>query len=193
MKKTPSVFLRNFDTETQQFSNSFQEPNPVADWVFQGEGVATRKYDGTCCMVKDGVLYKRREVKKGKPIPMGFIFADFDQKTGKSFGWLPVSKDDPQDKYHILAFESSIFPFEDGTYELLGEKIQGNPEKVKGYVLIKHSDAEKMYPERTFEGLKSFIQNNDIEGLVFHHEDGRMAKITHEHFGLDRFHNKGIK
>ena len=27
------------------------------EWVLNGEGIATRKYDGTACMVRSGVLY----------------------------------------------------------------------------------------------------------------------------------------
>jgi hypothetical protein len=35
--------------------------------VLDGEGVATRKYDGTSCLVSAAKLFKRYEVKKGRP------------------------------------------------------------------------------------------------------------------------------
>lgn len=35
-----------------------------------------------------------------------------------------------------------------------------------------------------FEGIKGFLAENVIEGLVWHHPDGRMAKIKRRDFGL---------
>lgn len=160
------------------------EVNGGCEWVLNGEGIATRKYDGTCCKIEDGMLYKRREVKPGKQIPSGFIAEDYDKITGKTFGWLPVSKDNPEDKYHIIAYNK---PMEDGTYELLGEKIQGNPEHIEGHILFKHSNAEKYENcPRSYNGLKEWLSDKDIEGIVFHHPDGRMAKIKKRDFGMGR-------
>jgi N-acetylneuraminate synthase len=39
-----------------------------AEWVLAGEGFAARKFDGTCCMARDGRLFKRYDVKKGRTI-----------------------------------------------------------------------------------------------------------------------------
>jgi hypothetical protein len=127
MKKTPTIFKRN----PENMKLLLNEQNHKCDWVFNGEGIATRKYDGTCCLVRDGILYKRKELKQGDKEPQGFELADFDDETGKTVGWVPVSKDDPADKYHNLAFDSQ-FHLKDGTYELLGDKVQGNPEKASG-------------------------------------------------------------
>ena len=59
MKKIPTMFLRDWNGDRSRVT---REPNPACRWVFDGEGVATRKYDGACCMVHDGKLYKRREL-----------------------------------------------------------------------------------------------------------------------------------
>ena len=40
-----------------------------AEGVAAGDGVATRKHDATCCMWRDGKLWKRHELKAGKPAP----------------------------------------------------------------------------------------------------------------------------
>jgi hypothetical protein len=39
---------------------------------------------------------------------------------------------------------------------------------------------------RSFEALKKYLELNDMEGIVFHHPDGRMAKIRKTDFGIKR-------
>jgi hypothetical protein len=39
---------------------------------------------------------------------------------------------------------------------------------------------------RDFDGLRAFLDDWMHEGLVFHHEDGRMAKIRRVDFGFPR-------
>jgi hypothetical protein len=181
VKKTLSLFQRNYETDRLVRN----EVVPGAEWVIAGEGIATRKYDGTCCMIKDGKLFKRYEAKKQPPAD--FIPAqDQDTVTGHWVGWRPCYRDDPNDKYHWEAFD--VFKDKaEGTYELLGPKIQGNPEKMSNHVLLKHSDAEVLAdcPE-DFDGLKLYLKHRDIEGVVWHHQDGRMVKIKKRDFGFRR-------
>jgi len=186
MKKIPTIFKRN----QENMKELLNEPHPDCDWVFKGEGTATRKYDGTCCLVKEGKLYKRREIKKGKPIPEEFEMADHDEVTGKTVGWMPVT-DSAEDVWHREAFTGKEL---DGTYELCGPKIQKNPENFhihvifsRSHVLISHNTAQ-IFPsvERTFDGIKTFLAGVDTEGIVFHHPDGRMAKIKKRDYGQTR-------
>jgi hypothetical protein len=181
MKKIPTIFKR--DPNNPKLIT--QEPHPECHWVFLGEGAATRKYDGTCCLIEQNrKLYKRREIKPRQHTPNGFFLADYDQNTDTKIGWVPVSPDNKEDKWHLASFHP---PYADGTYELVGPKIQGNPENYATHTLIAHADAET-YPNvpRTFDGLKEWLKNKDIEGLVFHHPDGRMAKIKKRDFQLPR-------
>lgn len=180
MKKVISLFQRNYDGDRLVRD----EVVPGAEWVLAGEGVATRKYDGTCCMIRDGKLYKRYEVKKGKTPPPDFEAAtEVDPNTGKQQGWVPVT-DNPQDKWHREAF--SQYVWEDGTYELCGPKVQGNPEKLYHHTLYRHGQLNLPDCPRDFEGLKRFFQEHDIEGVVWHHPDGRMVKIKGKDFGIKR-------
>lgn len=180
MKKIPTIFKR----DTENMSIVINEHHPDCEWVFNGEGVATKKYDGTCCLVKDGKLWRRRELKKGKAHPDGFVLADYDSATGKSVGWIPVGEENA-DRWHLDAFGDGNFL--DGTYELCGPKVQGNPEGFETHVLIPHAGAMRYENvPRDFDGLRDFLKPLDIEGLVFHHHDGRMAKIKKRDFGLDR-------
>jgi len=185
MKKIISLFMRNFDTDRLVRN----EVTLGAEWVIKGEGVATRKWDGTCCLIKDGKLYKRYEVKKGKTPPINFDPAcPIDLITGKQQGWLPVG-DGPEDKWHREAFLGKPL-FEDdqsdGTYELCGPKVQGNPEHLLAHCLFPHGKYLLPNVPRTFEEIKEGLKNLDIEGIVWHHEDGRMVKIKAKDFGIKR-------
>lgn len=186
MEKIISLFQRNYDGDLLVRN----EVTPGAEWVIAGEGRPTTKLDGTCCLVRDGVLFKRYEVKKGGNPPPNFEPAcEIDPVTGKQQGWLPVG-DGPEDKWHREAREN--YPnVADGTYELIGEKIQGGIEKVGGHHLIRHgliSDEVSGAP-RNFKGLKDFFESGNgryVEGIVWHHPDGRMVKIKAKDFGFKR-------
>lgn len=189
MKKIPTIFQRDWHGDR---SRVVDQPHPDCAWVFAGEGHATQKLDGTCCMVRDGALFRRRELKVGQPAPAGFVAEGTDSETGKTVGWMPVS-DVPEDALHREAFAKlqavSIFgPIPDGTYELVGPKVQGNPEQRPSHMLERHALAPLFSPPppRTFDGLREWMAGQDIEGIVFHHPDGRMAKIKLRDFGLKR-------
>jgi|HubBroStandDraft_6_1064221.scaffolds.fasta_scaffold733987_2 hypothetical protein len=184
MKKIPTIFERDWDGDR---SRVLPIPVAEADWVFAGEGVATRKYDGTACLIRDGQMFKRHEVREGKTSPEGFEVADHDGETGKTVGWVPVG-DGPEDRWHREGLANS-FPdgdAPDGTYELVGPKVQGNPEDYPDHVLIMHAKATPYIVPRDYDGMHDLLAAMDCEGFVFHHPDGRMAKIKKRDFGLKR-------
>jgi hypothetical protein len=184
MKKVPTVFERDWSGDRSRVIDQVHEG---CEWVLAGEGTATRKVDGTCCLIRDGKLYKRRELRDGDTVPADFEEADHDAETGKTVGWMPVG-DGPEDRYHREAWEAAGILL-DGTYELLGPKVQGNPERAKGSLLVRHGDGTAgviVDVPRSFDGLREWLVGKDIEGVVFHHRDGRMAKIKLRDFGLKR-------
>jgi uncharacterized protein DUF5565 len=178
MNKIPTIFVRDM---SRQPALVIDEWMPGTEWVRDGKGFATRKYDGTSCMVRDGKLYKRRELRQEDIAPPDFESLGTDGNTGKTVGWVPVTEG-PEDRWHREAFDTS---YPDGTYELLGPKVQGNKEQRMMHVLKNHREA-CVYPlaPRDFEGIKTFLTEKVIEGLVWHHPDGRMAKIKRRDFGL---------
>lgn len=177
MQKIISLFQRNYDGDRLVRD----EIVPGAEWVQAGEGVATHKHDGTCCLVRNGRLFKRHEVKKGKKPPENFEAASgVDANTGKQQGWVPVG-DGPEDRWHREAFADQP----DGTYELCGPKVQGNPESLESHELIAHGSVTVEAP-RTFAELRDWFTDRDIEGVVWHHPDGRMVKIKAKDFGIKR-------
>lgn len=184
MKKIVSLFQRNYDGDRLVRD----ELVPGAEWVAAGEGIATRKYDGTCCMWRDGKLWKRHELKAGKTEPAGFEAAQSpDRVTGDIPGWVPVG-DGPEDSRHRegLANYLGYASMEDGTYELCGPKVQGNPERKQVHMLIRHGCEVLEDAPRDWSGLREYLSNMDIEGIVWHHKDGRMVKIKGKDFGLKR-------
>lgn len=187
MKKIPTIFDRDWDGDR---SRILDIPHKDCAWVFAGEGIATRKIDGTSCMVRNYVLFKRRELRAGDAVPAGFEVADIDAETGKTVGWVPVG-DGPEDKFHREAW-TGCDTWRDGTYELIGPKVQGNPEKSGFHVLIRHANnlhgptAPIDGVPLTFDALRQWLSGRNIEGIVWHHPDGRMAKIKLRDFGLKR-------
>ena len=189
MKKIISLFKRDYGGNRQVYD----EVVPGAEWVISGEGIATIQYDGTCCMVRNGKLYKREDYK---PEPEGWEPAEPEpnQHTGYWPGWLPVG-DGPEDKWHREAFcltiENGVTTLEDGTYELVGPKVQGDPYGLKAHHLWRHG--EIIYRDqlvtidkapRDFNGLCQWLKGNPVEGIVWHHPDGRMVKIKRRDFGI---------
>ena len=187
MKKTISLFARNYDGDRLVRD----ELVAGAEWVANGEGVPTRKYDGTCCMVRGGKLFKRYDAKVGKTPPSGFEPAqDADPATGHWPGWLPVG-DGPDDRWHREAWDNAT-PTQgepilaDGTYELCGPKVQGNPEHYEAHTLVRHGADVIADCPSTFTALRDYFRARDIEGVVWRHKDGRMVKIKGKDFGLRR-------
>ena len=143
-------------------------------------------------MVRKGLLYKRYEVKEGRTPPTAFIAAaDPDPKTGKQPGWLPAT-DKPDDRWLMEAWRNAEGDLPDGTYELVGPKIQSNREEYPNHQLVSHNSTELRLENqredvpRDFEGLRHYLTHAGIEGIVWHHEDGRMVKIKARDFGIKR-------
>lgn len=183
MQKIPTMFVRDWDGDR---SRVLDQIVPGCEWVAEGEGNALRKYDGTCVMFDGEQWFARREVKEGKEPPPNFRPVEHDHKTLRAIGWQPVS-DSPFAKFFYEAIDRPGAPMEPGTYELIGPKIQGNPEKKAEHWLIKHDLCEGIGNlDRSYNGIKRFLSETDWEGIVFHHPDGRMAKIKKRDFGLHR-------
>lgn len=186
MKKIISLFQRNYEGDRLVRD----EVVPGAEWVLAGEGVATRKYDGTCAMVQDGKLFKRYDAKQGKTPPDGFIAAqEPDPVTGHWPGWLPVGEG-KEDQWFRDGWANTLDIFDekvpDGTYELCGPKVQGNPEAYGFHELVPHGKSLLPEAPRTFSEIKEYLRDRDIEGIVWHHPDGRAVKIKKKDFGFKR-------
>lgn len=180
MEKIPTLFKR----DPQDMSRVLDEVNPAAAWVLAGEGVATRKYDGTCVMIdEEGRWWARREVKPGKTTPPNYVPVSTDPNTGKTMGWEPIEQS-AFAKFHAEALNAAnCMPgMPPGTYELVGPKINGNPEDAPFHILVRHAAAQRLETPHTFAGLREWLTGFEGEGIVWHHPDGRMAKLKKKDF-----------
>lgn len=103
MKKIPTLFEREF--KDHNVIKILPKVHPGMEWGLKGEGVATVKYDGSCCAIIDGEYYKRYDCKKGKIPPEGFIpCCEPDSITGHWPGWVNVDENNPSDKWFVEAY-----------------------------------------------------------------------------------------
>lgn len=74
---------------------------------------------------------------------------------------------------------------ENGTYELIGKHINANPYNLDKDVLVKHGGIILEDVPRDYEGIKQYLKNHYIEGIVFYRENGEMCKIKRSDFNLE--------
>ena len=166
---------------------------PENNWVYTEPGViATQKFDGTACLIEDGDIYKRYDViiAKGRQVPDGAIACqELDPITGHWPHWVKCRKNNPDDIHFLIAFEG-LDNLENGTYELCGPSVATrdgvNKESLNKNTLIKHGSVVLKLTDFTFESIKNYLENNDIEGIVFYGSDNKMCKIKKSNFNIKR-------
>ena len=187
MKKIPTLFEREF--KDHKVVKVLPKVHPGMEWVLKGEGIATVKYDGSCCAVIDGEYYKRYDCKKGKIPPEGFIpCCKPDSITGHWPGWVKVDENNPSDKWFLKAYSpikgNVTIYIAGGTYEAIGKHFCGNPYNMDCDKLVQHGK-EIVEVERTFEGIKKYLSEHRIEGLVFWKNGIPQCKIKRSDFGFE--------
>lgn len=190
MKKIPTLFERVY--KNHKIVDILPNVTDGMEWVLDGEGVATVKLDGSCCAIINGEFYKRYDAKKGKPIPDGAIKCqdEPDKVTGHLPCWVKVDEKNPADKWFVEAeyitsmWTNQGLQLPNGTYEAVGVHFQGNPYKLTDDHLIKHGE-NVIEVERTFEGIKQYLHDNYIEGIVFWKDGEPKCKIKRSDFGFE--------
>ena len=188
MKKIPTLFEREY-SDHKVVGIKPVLTSPDLQWVLDGEGTATMKIDGACCAIIDGKFYRRYDAKKGKKPPENAIpCCEPDPVTGHWPHWIPVVKSDPAAKWYIAAYkrseEQDIFPLTDRTYEAIGPHFNGNPYDLFYDVLIPHGRDILDVSDRSFEGIRSYLETTAIEGIVFWKDGEPKCKIKRSDFGF---------
>lgn len=199
MKKIPTLFEREF--ENHRLVRTLDKVTPGFEWVLNGEGVATVKYDGSCCAIMDGKFYVRYDAKEGRKPPEGAIpCCDPDPVTGHWPHWLEVDIQNPQKdyKWFVEAYKNTTLPIisKNATYEAIGPHFNSNPYHLNHDRLVLHGQTrldEDIFPDllgngdgkRTFEGIKRYLEETEIEGLVFWKDGEPQCKIKRRDFGFE--------
>lgn len=187
MEKIPTIFDRGDDFKVAN------RPRAGCEWVFAGEGVATEKLDGTNIRitVRSGQVVrveKRRNPSKAQK-QQGIVdgwYVDADE-YGKDDKWIFEA---------VRATDVTGWPEGEHSAEALGPSIQGNALGLTQHICVPFNLEVPSYNDvpRSFDRLREYLAVLDskfspghlAEGLVFHHPDGRRAKIKRKDFaGVD--------
>ena len=182
MKKIPTLFKREYANHKVVGI----KPNVTEgmEWVLEGKGVATLKFDGSCCAIINGEFYKRYDAKKGKKPPEGAMpCCEPDAVTGHHPHWVKVDENNPADRWFRVAFVNTP-NITDRTYEAVGPHFQGNPHNFFEDFLLPHGSCP-IDVERSFEGIKDYLSEHNIEGIVFWLDGEPMCKIKRSDFGFE--------
>lgn len=184
MRKIPTLFKREF--KNHKVVGITDEITPGCEDAFY-HGIATVKYDGSCCAIINDEFYKRYDAKKGKKPPEGAIpCCDPDPVTGHHPHWVKINPDDPADKWFVEAYRNTIWNADedrDGTYEAIGKHFNGNPYVYDRDGLIKHG-LSIVQVDRDFESIKKYLLEHNFEGLVFWLNNEPVCKIKRTDFGF---------
>jgi hypothetical protein len=171
MKKIPTIFKRDLKLKCTPVT---EEINHECQWVFDGEGIATRKVDGINVKIEpDPHSLGFMAYVRVKPNTVDYIEADYE----------PLASADKR----VIEAVSQRDALSAGIYEVYGEGIRGNPEKSDGYHMVRVDPVDNALVlhdvPRSYRGLMGYFATRDLEGIVFHHPDRiRMAKIKTKDF-----------
>jgi hypothetical protein len=185
MQKIPTLFRRD---ETFKVIDQL---NPVCSWVLAGQGIATEKLDGTNVRLTIRSGQCVRAEKRRNPTKV-------QKQLGIVDPWyVDVDPYDKSDRWigEAVAHASCLGVWPDGEHcaEVIGPKIQGNPLGLQEHVCVLFNLDPTLClgsVDRSYNGLRRTLATLDsvyspghlAEGIVFHHPDGRRAKIKRKDF-----------
>lgn len=179
MKKIPTICERDWEGNR----NRVFLDKPVVDIT---GATPTEKIDGTCCMIEGIALFKRHVIGLGKTVPENFVPVEYDGETGKTVGWVPVG-DGPDDQWHREApLPTKEGKAVQGTFELIGRKVQANPYGMPWHRLVKHGSIvlTELVGVSDIEAIGLYLVCHGIEGIVWWRDEQPMGKLKRRDLGL---------
>lgn len=187
MKKIPTLFEKEYIGKHYYVIS--QRVTPGMEWVLEGEGLATAKYDGTAVYYDGKKWYRRFDLKPGRKLPEGAIPCQDapDEETLHWPHWVPVQWTDSSDCYICEAIRTFTYNHAQvpaGTYEACGEGINGNHYGILGNTLYYHGYNVRKDVPRDYYGLREWLRTNYYEGIVFWLDGEPKCKIRRKDFGF---------
>lgn len=209
MKKIPTLFKRVFSPD-HKTKTILPEVTPGCEAVLEGRCIPTVKWDGACCAIINGEIYKRYDAKIGKDgkqkqPPEGAIPCQPapDAITGHWPHWVKCEVGNPSDKYFLEAFvnwkEHTVCSkmWIDASKrkiiscEAIGVHWQSNPYRIENDTLEIHGDdivetdcLVNAEGNITLESIRDHLSRTTIEGIVFWLDGQPLCKIKRSDFGF---------
>lgn len=183
MEKILTIFERGSDFKV------IDRVRAGCEWVFAGEGYATEKVDGTNVRLTIRAAQCVRVEKRRNP-------SKAQKRIGIVDGWyVDAAAESQDDRWMYAAVKNTDFSaWPDGEHacEAMGPKIQGNALGLEQHICVpfnlnvpRYDEIPRSYVEfqQALAELDSkFSPGHIAEGIVFHHPDGRRAKIKRKDF-----------
>jgi len=183
VEKIPTIFERGDGFKV------VNQPRSGCEWVFAGEGRATEKLDGTNVRLTIRCGNVVRVEKRRNPTKL-------QKQRGIVDGWYveadEFSKDDKWIFESVKGTNVTGWPDGEHSAEAIGPNIQGNVLGLVKNVCVPFNLEIPVYESvpRAFDALKALLETMEsrfspghlAEGIVFHHPDGRRAKIKRKDF-----------
>ena len=148
----------------------------------------TGKVDGTCSVVLNDALYKRRDIKAGREIPGTWVPTGTDDTGAHLVGFMPLESGDrwhidchvknTEKTYHmdkvnlldlnenktkLVYVEKKLSDLNGMSVEVMGPKFQGNPHHLKQQCVMRHGILEI----KSFPDLARFVDEKTQETSPF--------------------------
>lgn len=173
----------------------------------------TLKVDGTNCFISEGIIWKRRDLKSDRNVPLTWVRTGND-KDGHLIGIMPLEKGDTwhhdcyvkdsnMNKIMILDLNETHTGLEykevdtaslnGQSIEIMGPKFQKNLHGLKMHCAMRHglisiSDFPDLNEVNILQSMKDWFSNSPLgaysEGVVLHLDDGTLFKLHRHHLDM---------
>lgn len=185
MKKLPVLFMHEYAGGYRQTCINLVRLG--YEWVTKGQGVATMKIDGSACAIIDGKFYRRYDTRGAKPHKDDIPCQTKDQALPDHFPvWRPCGHEQRADKWLWAAYDRAVRDnggsLPDGTYEAIGLHFQSNKYGLSYDTLVPHGKVVLEDFPRNFDGMKQYLAEHNIEGVVFWKDGEPQCKLRKKDF-----------
>ncbi len=139
------------------------------------------RIDGWRCAIIDGHLYKYHNARKriGGRVRAGSRKAD-------CYGgwWMPVERNNPEDRWIVAAYFNTPWIKGDGEYVAVGPHFNGNPYGLDEDFLDSAYRIRVRDIPRTLDGIAQWLREHEVAGVVFRHGEGEPCYVDRRDLGL---------